>query len=346
MEARDALQVEGDRLIGGLKNAVIELDRLAPTSKTAAALAGLEITEIRDSFRATFPGLPDEFSLTIHVFDRSLSVLVEKLAAVAKRGTLQDIAWARSEIMNLASDPDAGPEHFLLAAYMLAMESKFDAALAELERAISKQRKETNKELFYLGAIINRRLLNGHQAKNWIDRALEIDPNDPRFCLEQGRILWLADQFATALGGIEPDLERLERAITSTQKAGTLAQNAKVGKEFLAQVHNSLAFFLAERAIIRNSYQDASAADSHVSQVREILDRREWISKFFDTEGWVKYARSKFATSEEKTELLTSAKCCVQEAIERDVLAGSRKRLLMLHQSRIEEALGACKCTN
>ena len=210
---------EGERLLGELRGAVIELDRMVPVDKTAATLKGLRIQEVRDSFLVTFPPLPDELPLNIQVFDRSLAVISERLGKLAKTGSSQEVIWIRDDIMSLASAPDAGPEHCLLAAYVLAMESKLDAALAELERGIALETAAARKDLYYLEAVISRRLLNARRAQAAMEKALSIEGDDPRFCLELGRALWLKEQFDMAVGAFPANAEVLERAIGTTEKA-------------------------------------------------------------------------------------------------------------------------------
>jgi len=338
------LEKQAEMLFSALRNDMIELDRLAPIRRITGLLVDLDVHRLKRGVRIRFPALPDELPFTMEFYDRALEPLARRLEELAIGHSKQLAVELRGEIMRLASTDDGNAERSLLAAYVLAMEAKLDAALAELNKQLVSRKESKRKELLYLAAVIHRKLGHPSEARQCILQALYEDMDEPRFHLECGRVYWLLSLSPTVHQGHNRDLGSLQRAIEHLRDAGRAKSKSLYGPEFGAQVENALAYVYCDRALLlRNprSGEDLDRAEEHLSELKRILPEDQWIGRFYDTSAWILYARAILCQDKPGQEpklMLDIARLRINKAIELSTAGDITDTLLQSHKEQIERA--------
>jgi hypothetical protein len=338
------LEREAEELLSGLRNDIIALDRSAPATRITQILGNLRVHRLAKGIRITFPPLPDELGTTIEFYDHAVALLAKRLHGLTVRKSKQIALTLRAQIMDLASGENAEPEHTLLAAYVLAMESKLDAALTELNKWTSTSQDVDVKELFYLAAVIQRKLSQPLDAKRLIHRALKEDEEEPRFNLECGRIYWQLSLQARGQEYTALDEESLHKAMLYFRRAAEARSKRPYRAEFWAQIENALAYLRCEMALLKGSppAQDLGLAEDHLSKLRETISEDKWIGRFYDTSAWVSYAKATLSVGlpeAERVAILEKAAAEINKAIKLWTSGGVMDNVLKSHKKRIDEAI-------
>jgi len=298
-----------------------ELTKLQDTTENLTELIRVDLDRhaalsIKDEGRQIFlEGLQDELPIPLSFSGMDVAYLARSLARLKNTGYSEESVKAfRKNILDKAKGVDATFEHHLLAGYLLAVEGAYDAALAELSVGRTAASVEARKECLFLSAVIQRKNYNKNEAIDFLEKALEIDGEDPRLNIEYAKALWMRwrenSGRQTANRDLDDALNRLKIAEKTTE--------GRVARELWPQIANVSAFILAERVINGggDSDTDLISADAHIEHLRKLRGERGWVGRFFDTVGWVNYAKALTAVEvPEKKRLLELARREVEKGL-------------------------------
>jgi hypothetical protein len=343
------LERQAGQLITELRDGIVHLDRLVPVERFARVLGELEVKRLKQKVRIRFPALQDELPVTIEFHDTFVAQLARRLEGTVNRPSATTAIALRQEIMELASKEDGNTEHCFLAAYLLAMESKLDAALAEVHRCLRSNKAGGRKELLFLAALLHRKLTQPLEAKELILQALSEDKSEPRFQLECGRILWQLSFRESSEA--DRDVSLLRQAIGHFTLCLSKESEALYDPEFRAQVENALAYVYCELAFLDpdSRTRNLELAENHLSRLGELLPVADWIGRFHDTTAWVQYAKWFFChtdvTHQERRRWLSDARTQIELAVKRSRSRGAMDLLLQRHRNEIERAMDSAEGT-
>ena len=341
-EDRATYAAEVEATLHQLHTDAVRLGKMIPGESTVNALRAMSVRTLSRSVRIVFPGLQDELPIAISFTDRNVVRLANGFQKLKSHNYSDaSILTYRSYIVETASEPQSGPEHHLLAGYILALENKYDAALSELNAGREKADGEGNKELLFLSAVIHRKLYHAKEACGLLESALQLDRADPRLNLEYAKALWLrwregVDDHAKNHG--------LKRALEHL-KAASRAPKSSLSGGLRAQIANVTAFICTELSVKGGGHaSDLDTARDRIREMAALLHESKWTGRFFDTRAYWSYAKAMTLSStehQEKQQLLESAAKDIAIALKSEEDIGARLGVRREHQSLINEALSA-----
>ena len=295
---KDRVELEVRKKLSDLYQETVELNKLIPASRTFDTFRAIMVTKtgVR-GVHLTFPGLQDELPLSISFTNRGVVRLAGRFKELHQNYSENGVMVLRILILNEAEKPDATPEHHLLAGYILALERRYDTALAELEAGLKNASDSERAELMFLSAAIHRKLYHAKEACEVLESALRAEPNDARLHVEYAKALWLkwreSDNRASA--------QYLETALQHLQIASS--SKAALNLELRAQIENVAAYIHTERLLSGAASQTAiEEAEQHIRRLEELLPESKWIGRFFDTRSHVYYAKAQSLAPDQQKE--------------------------------------------
>lgn len=329
------LDLQRRRLFASFRQKISQIDKILPTRFPVSPIVEIEAK------RAFLKGLSDEAGVVLELFDRSAVGWVRR---VGREQSADSRRKMREEILDWASQRTNTGGLLLVAAYMLAAEEKYDAALGELLKGLPRVAGRERKELLYLAAMIERKLFKPAEALEHILAALDIDSEDPRFHVECGKIHWLKWQREREERR-SPSLHDLKTAIEHLESGLKKAGSAPYYQHLAAQAENALAFIHCEQGLYgwpAVDQREIAAAEAHLGTLREQTDNSHWLGRYDDTAGWVLYAKavsSKNASAGQRKRWLLEAEDHIKRALQREASSIARQRLVRSHLIKIRQAL-------
>jgi hypothetical protein len=296
-----------------------------------------------------------ELPFPISFTDRNVRKLARNVGELKEDSSPGSVMSLRTLVLEAASKPDAAPEHHLLAGYILALERRFETALADLEAGLANANDAERLELLFLSAAIHRKLYHAKEACTALEDALEIDKEDLRLNIEYAKALWLKwreqPNRQANIQHLDNALERLSHVsqnvptdVKKLRQARIEDISAYVHKVLRAQIENVSAYIHTEQAMnsaLRRA-DNLARAEAHIEVLVQLLPETEWIGRFFDTRGYFQYAKAQSlapARRQEKKALLESATQNVAKSLEVDAGAGPDLEVRREHQRDIHQAL-------
>ncbi len=328
---KDNSEEYANRLSGDLNALQAEVTQLiqdlpGPRPGTRPALdAGaknelLQVIRVKDELpkglRVVLPGLRDELPTQLFFSDSTMISLAKLFQQFKEQGYSDDgMASLRNLILDARSDPGACSDHHLLAGYVLAVEGKYDEALSELDAGWARAGKSETIELSLACAMVHRRLRHGATACELLKHALTLDPDDPRLLLEMAKNLWLKWSSAD---NPNPEPEDLLTALSHLDEIRAMS-GYRSSKNLCAQTENVSTVICTELAILNgeNNHRFFDQAQECMKQMEEALAVEKWPGRFFDTRGYLSYARAKYLEIDpiKRRRLLESADADFAKAI-------------------------------
>jgi hypothetical protein len=344
-----------EETLSGLHRETIELNMLVPTSHTIETLRNIKVNSKGRGVQLVFPALLGELPFPISFTDRNVRALARNVGELKEDSSPGSVMSLRTLVLEAANKPDAAPEHHLLAGYILALEGRYETALADLEAGLINASGAERLELLFLTAAIHRKLYHAKEACEALEEALAIDKDDLRLNIEYAKALWLkwreqADRHAN-IQYLDSALKHLSRAsknvttdVNKVKQARIENVSAYVHKVLLAQIENVSAYIYTEQAMnsaLRRA-DNFKQAEAHIDTLGKLLPEEDWIGRFFDTRGYLRYAKANSlgpASWPEKKALLESAARDVAKSLEIDEAAGPDLEVRREHQCEINQAL-------
>ena len=330
----NSLDIQRRKLFANFRQKISQIDKVLPTRFPVSPIVEIEAK------RAFLKGLSDEAEVALELFDRGAVDWARKVGSQRSDDARRKL---REEILDWANHRTNTGSLLLLAAYMLAAEEKYDAALGELLKGLPTISGSERKELLYLAAMIERKLFKPAEALAHILAALEIDRQDPRFQVECGKIYWLKWQTEREERK-SPQLQDLKTAIEYLQAALKNAGSMQYYQHLIAQAENALAFVHCEQALYSWPSIDEgeiAAAEAHLLSLKK-QTADSWLGRYDDTAGWVLYAKavsSRNASAAQKRSWLSEAEEHIKRALQRETSSIGRQRLVRSHLIKIRQAL-------
>ncbi len=280
------------QLLNELNSKFSDVDLLLTgnSKETSRIVEKLSSTFLKKQKTFLLEAMGSEMPIVVKFSDK-LAVKYARLLAHKGKKSRSSQSW-RLVILDLIEGKIEHPEVNLLRAYIFGLAKDYISAHSELETGLSQNPGENaTVELLYLRTVFERIKPETFNGISTCIKGLSIAPNDFRLKRELAVLVWQAWKLKEE-DRIKADLLLQEKfgEISSLGLALRFAREAydsNSPKFLLAQVLNTLIYLLVEDYRISKNKNAFDEALAKMAELEKALGEKYWISRFFDTRGFL-----------------------------------------------------------
>lgn len=344
MPVMESLQRADEKLKAALSETSRSLYQVFRLLSADLAPFRADISLDQDTEVILLTGMPGEPPLSLRFTEEGVQNLAVLLSYHHRNYDADAIEKLREFLIDLAAQTGAeSPGVHLLIAYVMCMTSDWEVALEELELGCTKLKSvDDQREFLFLRTLILRKLSAWQQA---FDVCLEGiagqgERQDARLNREMAVVIWKClethenqEHVCKKLGKVPS----IDLAIYYAKEAKTIVWKDSHNDHFLlGQICNTLAYLHAEKG----SNADLRMADDYLKELARVIPETQWVNRFFDTQGYVRFKKSlKENDPREKRKLLQDALADFQKAVSRKSAGDWEQEIEEQHLREVQEAL-------